>query len=290
MRYKLIALDVDGTILDGNHMIAPETKQAIHQAQTLGVRVTIASGRAFPSAAMIAEEAGITGTPLVAHDGGYVADRHTGEVLFVERLPDDLVSEVAGLLQGLGCDVSLLHESFRVGTQRFPLWQWRFLHPRHWSTVGNLWRELQSYRNIYAPSIPAYLRTNKVNPPKLYIMGTPAAIQQGSALLTEHFSHVLRTTPAGLGAMEVTPLHVSKASGIRVLAEKLGIHMDEVIGVGDNYNDVEMIQQAGLGVAMGNAPADIQALARYVTRTNREHGVAHVIEKFVLDQGQTAAV
>lgn len=87
-------------------------------------------------------------------------------------------------------------------------------------------------------------------------------------------------TASGERNLEILPEGVSKASGLAVLTEKLGIGPEEIVAVGDNYNDAEMLQYAGMGVAMGNAPDDVKRLARYVTDTNDQHGVAAVIRKF----------
>jgi Cof subfamily protein (haloacid dehalogenase superfamily) len=283
-RYKLIALDIDGTILTTRHTIAPETREAVQAALARGVRVTLATGRAFPSARFIAAALGLHGTPLVTHDGAYVADPHTGQVLAEVRIPVPVARQAAIHLQELGLAVNFLYEDIRVSNQRVPLFSWTWLHPRYWAKARHILQESRVYPHRYAPDLAAYLDQSPVAPPKLYVTGQPDQIRRGKAVLEERLGNDLRVTPAGPDAMEVTPRHVSKASGLRVLAQALGIRPEEVIGIGDNYNDAEMIAQAGLGVAMGNAPSDVKRLAKFVTRTNDEHGVAYAIRRFVLEQ------
>ncbi len=285
MTYKLIALDVDGTILTSSHTIAPQTRHAVQRAMAAGVRVTLATGRGFPSALAIARELGLTGTPLVTHDGGYVADPDSRTVVHVERIPADVAREAAILLQGIGLNVNLLHEERRISSQRIPNFRWSGLLPQHWQWLRMTLDEFRSYPSTHAPNLGDYLRANPVAPPKMYITGTEEAIGEGRELLADRLGAVLRTASAGRRAMEVMPCQVSKAAGLRALGAALGIRPEQIIGVGDGYNDVEMISQSGLGVAMGNAPEDVRKLAKFVTRTNDEHGVAHVIEQFVLKKG-----
>jgi Cof subfamily protein (haloacid dehalogenase superfamily) len=280
--YKLVALDIDGTILTSRHTVAPETRQAVQAAMAGGVRVTLATGRAFPSALGIARLLGLHGTPLVTHDGAYVADPVTGEVLHETRVPLAVTREAVGLLQEAGLKINVVHERFLLSNQRIRNFSWKWFHPRRWTSAVNIWREARDYPHVYAPDLVRYLEQNPVEPPKLYIMGTPARLRAGAALLAERLGGALVTLPAGAYAMEVTLAGVSKASGLRVLAGALGIKSEEVVGIGDNYNDVEMIRQSGLGVAMGNAPEDVRQLANVVTRSNDEHGVAYAIERWVL--------
>jgi Cof subfamily protein (haloacid dehalogenase superfamily) len=281
--FKLIALDVDGTILNSRHLIAPETRQAIQAAQARGVRVTLATGRAFPSACMIADKLGLIGTPLVTHDGGYVADRATGAVLRAERMPLAVATAAAGLLQAAGLNVNLLHEQVRVSNQRIPEWDWHWLMPRNFWAAANIGREARVYPHRYARDPAAWLNAHPdMVPPKFYVTGRPDRLRLGRSRLEAELGDHLRAAAAGDVGMEVMPRHVSKAAGVQALSHVLGIAAAEVMCIGDNYNDVEMLQQAGLGVAMGNAPADVQQLAGFVTRSNDEHGVAYAIERFVL--------
>jgi Cof subfamily protein (haloacid dehalogenase superfamily) len=283
-QYKLIALDIDGTILRSDHTIAPQTRAAIHQAMARGVRVTLATGRAFPSALAIARQLGLKGTPLVTHDGAYVADPDSGEVVHVERVDAEVAREAAVLLSGLGLNVSLIHEQVRICNQRIPNFRWGMLLPSGWKSFAGILRENRSYPHVYASDLGQYLQTSPVSPPKLWVTGRPERIAQAHALVAERLGSFLRTAKAGPGGMEVLLRHVSKATGLRALGAALSIRPEEIIGIGDGYNDVEMISQSGLGVAMGNAPEDVRRLAKFVTRTNDEHGVAHAIERFVLEQ------
>lgn len=142
-------------------------------------------------------------------------------------------------------------------------------------------RENSNYPNRCVPDLLSYLTANPVEPPKLWVTGTAAQITEARKRLQTSLNEALRCAPAGTEALEMMLTHTSKAAGLCRLAAKLGIDFSQVIAVGDSDNDVEMIREAGLGVAMGNAPADIRQMAGFVTRTNAEHGVAYVVEKFL---------
>lgn len=281
MDYKLLALDVDGTLLNHRHVIARETKNALAEAMRRGVQVTLATGRGFPSAAGIARQAGIHG-PLVTHDGAYVADPETGEVLSVRRMEMEVVKEAVTLLRQCRLNVNLLHERVRVSNQMFPEWRLSLLLPKQWTLFGALFRETLDYRHSRVPDLLAWLRENPEPPEKMFVTGTPSRLAEGRAILAERLGDKLRTAQAGSTGMEVMQKHVSKATGIQVLADHLGISMDEVIAVGDNFNDLEMLRQAGLGVAMGNAPDEVKRVADWVTAPNDQHGVARVVQRFVV--------
>lgn len=284
MGYKLIALDVDGTILTSRRTIAEPTRRAVQRAMREGLRVTLATGRAFPSALSIARQLGLAGTPLVTHDGAYVADPVTGAVLHHDPIPVQLAAQAAGELQEAGLTVSVLYPDLLVSNTRVRNLSWRLLHPRYWSLVGLLVKEAMVYRHLYGGDLGEYVKRRGDDPPKFYVEGSAGSIRRAYETLSARFDGALRFTPAGSEAMEVTAAGVSKATGLQALSAALGIDPSEVVGIGDNYNDAEMIRTAGLGVAMGNAPEPVRSLARVVTRTNDEHGVAYAIEQYVLDR------
>lgn len=284
MGYKLIALDVDGTILTSRRTIAEPTRQAVLRAMREGVRVTLATGRAFSSALSVARQLGLTGTPLVTHDGAYVADPVTAAVLHRDPIPLKPAAEAAEALQAAGLTVSVLYPDVLLSNTRLRNLSWRLLHPRYWTLVGLLLKEARVYRHQYAGNLARYLEHRGDDPPKFYVEGAAPDIRRALDTVAPRFAGALRFTPAGAEAMEVTAAGVSKATGLRALSAALGIAREEVVCIGDNYNDAEMIRSAGLGVAMGNAPEAVQKLARVVTRTNDEHGVAYAIEQYVLDR------
>ncbi|HEY8347073.1 MAG TPA: Cof-type HAD-IIB family hydrolase [Symbiobacteriaceae bacterium] len=280
--YKLIALDIDGTVLGRHYRVAPETKRVLAQAMARGVRVTLATGRGFPGALPVAREIGAN-APLVTHDGAYVADPATGKVLFERRIELPVVRTAVELLQPLGLFIHLLYPDCVVTNQRFRNIRWSLLLPHNWPGLLSILQENRVYRPVYAADLSRYLQQHPVPVPKIYVSGRAEAIQEGRRRLEAALGEALRCTPAGAEALEVVCRGISKATGLRILAAYLGIGMDEILACGDSHNDLEMLSEVGMGVAMGNAPKDVKRIARFVTLSNLENGVAHAVRRFVLN-------
>ncbi|MGN7469128.1 Cof-type HAD-IIB family hydrolase [Brevibacillus sp. SAFN-007a] len=277
MRYKLLALDVDGTILMSDHSLANVTQQAIRELARRGVYVTLATGRAYPSAKALARQFYLR-TPLVSHDGAYVADPLTDHVLFVSRIPHETAFLVTEILARHELEIMLLHEAYAVTNRS---WRWRELFPHvNRQTVRQLWQDRYPLKIQPTSTLAEYVRTKQVCAPKIFVTGEAGRIAAARRELECASLEKIRVTASGERNLEILPEGVSKASGLAVLSEKLGIDPEEIVAVGDNYNDAEMLQYAGMGVAMGNAPDDVKRLARYVTTSNDQHGVAAVIRKF----------
>ncbi|WP_312109196.1 Cof-type HAD-IIB family hydrolase [Brevibacillus reuszeri] len=277
MNYKLLALDVDGTILMSNHTLSKVTLQAITELTTRGIYVTLATGRAYPSAKTMAKQFQIR-VPLISHDGAYVADPLTDEVLFVKRIPTEVVARITEILVEYGLDVMLLHESYAVTNKS---WKWRDLFPLlNPSTLRQLWKNLYPLKIMASCRVAEYVCEKNVSVPKIFVMGEPERLAAARRELAKAKFKEIRVTASGDHNLEIFPEGISKATGLAVLGDKLDIIPEQMVAVGDNYNDVEMIQFAGMGVAMGNAPDAVKKLARQVTDTNDQHGVAAVIQRF----------
>ncbi|MCR5076787.1 MAG: Cof-type HAD-IIB family hydrolase [Prevotella sp.] len=267
-KYKMIVLDLDGTLTNDKKEITPKTKHALMQAQAAGIRVVLASGRPTYGITALADELELAknGGFILAFNGGKITDCSNGEVLFEQKLDESLVPRLyheainAGMAiltyQGEGIASTeknnkyVLHEAF---INKMPVEQYDdFLH------------------QVVYP----------VN--KCLIVGDPTplrALEQRLSTLLDGRMSVYRS--AGF-FLECVPLGIDKAHSLDRLISSLGILREEIIACGDGYNDQSMIRFAGLGVAMANAPRDIQDTADYITYSNEEDGVAHVVEKFIL--------
>lgn len=270
LRYRLVALDLDGTLLGPNLEVHPEDRKAIAAAQQAGVHVTIATGRAFPPTREFARDLGIT-TPLICHQGGLIQDPETGEVLFEATIPTDLYEEAVALAEAQDLDFSAYagNEIFLRDLRHPPAFyeQW-FALPRR--VVDNL-RELP-----HAPN-------------KFLITATRDEADRIEAAWKAHFNGRLQIVRSHPLFVEGTPLGVSKGDALARLARHLGVPRDAVVAVGDNDNDRSMIRWAGLGVAMATAPEDLQREADVVAPSQAEGGVAWVIRKFVLGEDDRCA-
>lgn len=282
MNYKLLALDLDGTLFTSRGYIAEQSKARIGEAQKQGIMVTLATGRHYPFAKSVARELMID-VPLITHDGGYIAHPQSDEIYFVKRIPYQTVLRIIRLLRPLQIRIMILHEFEALTNQRFG---WRELFARLGQIASlkyYLW-ERYSYQYMPDHEMLAYISSKGLSPPKIFIMGEEGRMKRAKERLEKHFATEIRLTTSGYG-IEILPPGISKGFALQVLGEKLGVDREQIIAAGDNYNDLEMLQYAGLGVAMGNAPEAIREQVDFVTHNNDQDGIAHLIERFILGRG-----
>ncbi|WP_309122708.1 Cof-type HAD-IIB family hydrolase [Paenibacillus sp.] len=241
--YKLLALDMDGTLLNEKSEISGENERWIREAIAQGIVVCFATGRGYPSALPYAEQLGLA-SPMVLVNGGEVW-ASPNELRARHTMP---AAEVAAL---------------REIALRYDTWYWGYSVERVYNR--NEW--------IEDPYGTEWLKFGYYTEDASALASVAEAIKGVGTFETTN-SH-----PCNI---ELNPLGVSKASGLRQVCEMLGIGMHEIVACGDSLNDVAMIREAGLGVAMGNAQDAVKRIADEVTLTNDEDGVAHVIRTFML--------
>lgn len=266
--YKLIAVDLDGTLLTDNLEVAPETVEAVQQAVKAGTIVTIATGRMLASAKQFAKQLEID-VPIIAYQGATIQDLYTEEILYERLISPEISKKVI-----------------------------------EFAKENNV--HLQVYKNdqLYGPVendiLVTYAEKTKVSyfvEPDLFKLAEDgltkaifvdephvlAPLQEELANLLGETAHITKSTPRFL---EVTHPEANKGHALSHLAQSLGIDPSQTIGIGDNFNDKELITTAGLGVAMENAVDELKNLADYTTLSNNDQGVKHVIEKFVLKKNE----
>jgi hydroxymethylpyrimidine pyrophosphatase-like HAD family hydrolase len=270
---RLIALDVDGTLLDPHEEVRPRVRAAIREAIERGCLITLATGRRFAGASHIAEDLGLA-LPLILHGGSVVQDSATGAVIYQDPIEPDAVE---GLLRMLLPDHPVaIYESPAFGGRVFtgpaaldnePL---RLYDQLRGPFVRVTVEELFAIRHVLS------LVTFSRDPGALRALaGRVGALDGASPLLT-------RWTLIDDDALEIFREGCSKASALAHLAAAHGIEMDEVMAIGDGLNDCEILAAVGLGVAMGNACPEARAAARIQVGTNEQDGVAEAIERYVL--------
>jgi 5-amino-6-(5-phospho-D-ribitylamino)uracil phosphatase len=277
---KLLAIDIDGTLLNPQKQITPRTRAAIQAAHAAGVVVTLATARRYRNTTPIAAELEID-IPLVLSDGALIM--RDGGILATQVLKAEVAQEAVELMIRRSIQPTVHHiidgvEETWTGPE----------------TYDNEW--VATYFSIFPESLRRldYAHCCAGQPDPLRVV----------AFAPEDVIHALTPEVAALpcswnftrrgsyGTAELTVMgpSCSKASGVALLAQAFGIEMREVMAIGDNNNDLEMLQAAGWSVAMGQAPEAIQAAANTVTTSNAEDGVALAIEHYVLGMDlQTAS-
>ncbi|MGV3001642.1 sugar-phosphatase [Vibrio sp. E150_018] len=267
--YKLIAIDMDGTLLNSSGKISEHNKQAIAQARQQGVHIVLASGRPLDGMRAALNELGMIQDSdyVISYNGSLVQTVASNTMIRQEILT--------------GKDAKLLNhwaQRLNVFIHAFSLEQGLI------SPQSNPYTNHESEINGITLTERPFETLNDADPILKVMMveeegKLTQSIQQIPAQLYQQFT-IVRSTPFFLEFLNPTS---DKGTGVQALAEYLGIKASEVMAIGDAENDHHMMKYAGLGIAMGNATEATKHIADYVTDTNENNGVAMAIEKFVFN-------
>jgi len=263
--YKLIAIDVDDTLLTDDLIVTEGTKRAMEQAIAQGVTVTLATGRMFASAQKIAKQIELN-VPIITYQGALVKTLLDGKVLYERHVPADAVKKLHAFVEA-----NNLHLQLYVDDELY-------------GAVDN--DKIAAYSkltNIPYKIDPNYERLLERPMHKLLIIDDPAKLDEIAEQLRPLIGDRVHMTKSKAHYLEFMHKEGTKGHALQFLAGHIGCKIEETIAMGDAWNDREMIAAAGLGVAMGNATDALKEIADYVTLTNNDEGVRHVIEKFVLN-------
>jgi len=266
---ELVAIDMDGTLLDPAHRLTQGAKAAIAQARALGVHIVLTSGRPVSGLAPFLAELGIGGDDdyCIACNGGLVRRIGTGENVAEFPLSFDDFLYCEQVARDIGVHFQAL-DGQRLYTPNQDISRYTVIDS-HLSHVPLSYRRVEDMDRSMS-----FIKLMMIDEPEVL----DAAIAHLPAELTERFA-VLKSAPFFL---EVFDRRAGKGPSLQKLAEHLGIDRANVMAIGDQENDLTMLQFAGTSVAMGNAIDAVKAAARFETTTNAEEGVARAIETYVL--------
>jgi Cof subfamily protein (haloacid dehalogenase superfamily) len=269
---KLLVLDIDGTIAGKSNQVSSRVKEAVKAAQAKGVRVGIATGRMYKSTLRFHREIGAD-VPIMAYQGAWIQDPTTGTIHRHLPVPIETAREL----------IDYFEQPHLIDRLSVHVYRDDCLYVRKIDADTELYI---GRSGIDVTPIPDLRSALIDRPTKILAMSEDIAlIQQLLGDLRQRYSpaelHVTTSVPIFL---ETTQAGVNKGAAIDYVAtELLGITAANVLAIGDNYNDVEMLGFAGIGVAMGNAPTDVQAVADWVAPHIDADGAAVAIEKFILN-------
>ncbi len=281
---------MDDTLLAPDLTIPPRSRRSLQKAAGKGVLVTLATGRMFRSVLPYARELGIT-APLIAYNGALIQHPRTGEIFFHEQIPFEHAKRVAAVCRENDLHLNVyINDILYVERLRPEAEYYRKISGVEPEVVGDLVEFLQNMEKAGSSTAggsngaghPDQAPGGGLSPTKLLVIVAPEASEKWLSFFRGQFPEILHVTGSKLEFVEMMVEGVSKGRALALLAGRLGIEPAEVMAIGDGYNDLEMLQFAGVSVAMGNAPAVLKARASYVTRPNTEEGVAEAIERFVL--------
>ncbi|MCL2396468.1 MAG: Cof-type HAD-IIB family hydrolase [Defluviitaleaceae bacterium] len=273
--YKLIACDMDGTLLDDSFTLSQIDKDAITKARDAGIIFTLCSGRSYKSLRVFAQELGIItrGSYIIGFNGGIIYDPYDGVVVRKDDLPKDVAVEIVKLYKAAALDMEIV---IYLDGERV-LFEKNAVYAHKYQRISNVdWLETTDI-------VSAARELESIA--KIIFIGENSTLKTFEKELEDAFGRDVGICFSAEYLLEAGPKGRSKGDGIMWLCQKLGINPAEVIAIGDNYNDISMIKQAGLGVAVANAVDAAKEVADYVTARDCSNGaVAEVIEKFVLQQ------
>jgi len=277
MKYKLIASDMDGTLVNSKSELTERTKSAIIKAVEAGVYFVTATGRPF-SNVQIVNNLFDKDMPFIVFNGA-AAYMGKSEKLLFERF----------------LDFPLAKEAFDIGQEK-GIAQIVWTGPRLWANrrceETNRYQNLCEGLDMSIVTDLALIKTVRWEPPpvkdevkgfsKVLWIDHPNTIKKLSVEMCAHFGDRLKCVSSMAHFLEFVSRDAGKGTALAEIGKLLNIDKSEMIAIGDGYNDVCMLEYAGLGVAMENAPEDIKAKCDHITSSNDKDGVAEVIEQFIL--------
>lgn len=287
--YKLVAIDLDGTMLNQYGIVTENTKNKIKQTIQKGIDVIIASGRPIDSIQSIAKEVG-SKNYFIAGNGALIYDIQKDEIIYDKFLPKGKVLEIIKICEENSISYNVYTDQTILATalQYNVLYYQKENLKKEESKQTKISIVKDMYDYVKNKKEEKFLKITICDDNKMVFQAIMRKLGKIEGIEVLEVSHMSRKTiKQGTEEItmeyyytEITVKNVDKWEALTYLMEKLNIKKEEVIAIGDNINDKKMIQEAGLGVAMEGSTPVITQIADYVTSSNNEEGVAKVLEKF----------
>ncbi|MCX7796717.1 MAG: Cof-type HAD-IIB family hydrolase [bacterium] len=264
MEVKLIAVDIDGTLITPDKRITPRVRDILRYVENKGIMVSLVTGRLYPTCKKYALELGLSG-PCVIYQGAMIIDHKTDKVLHELRIPKDKALEIVRYSRENNLSLNVYMDQFTFYTEK----------PNRYSILDAQLNEveLQVVKNLEDIITDDPLKLMFVEDPK-----TISKLEEIFSSLDEEIT-ALTSLPQFL---EIVNKNATKADALKWIADRFNIKREEIMAIGDSHNDIPMIEWAGIGVAMGNADEKVKNSADFITLSNTEDGVAYAIELLII--------
>lgn len=268
--YQILVLDLDGTLTNSKKEITKPTLEALLDIQQQGKKVVLASGRPTQGVIPLAKELHLSdyGGYILSFNGGRITDCRSGQIIYNRILPADVYHptfELAKKYAEQGLDILTYNDENIISG----------ICPNQYSELESRINHMEIKR---VENFPDYINF-PVN--KFLGTGSPEIITKLKDELSAHFRSYLNLYCSDPFFLEIMPQSIDKAHSLQKLLNSIGLTSNEMICCGDGYNDITMIESAGLGVAMANAQPLVLEKADYITKSNDEDGILHVINQFM---------
>ncbi|MGR4065160.1 MAG: Cof-type HAD-IIB family hydrolase [Vulcanimicrobiaceae bacterium] len=261
---RLVAFDLDGTLVGRGTGVRERVRAAVERMLAAGVRGCVVTGRMYKAALPLVRELRLDGA-VICYQGAAVVDSSTDEVLRDVPLGSREVAELATLFAG-----DPLHLQFYRNDNYYCEARSRF---------SDLYAEITGVQPIVVDSLAATFADSPAT--KAVVVADVPEAERQERRLAEHFGSRAYVTRSYPEFVEVLNRDVDKGEALRFVAARYGISMSDVLAIGDSWNDVPLLQSAGIGVAMGSAPSELLAVAAAVVAPVENDGVAEALEKYV---------
>jgi len=275
--YKMICIDIDGTLIRPDHTLSVETIKAIRRARDKGVMIVLSTGRMYKSARLYADELELD-FPIISANGSYVKDKATNEIYYEKNLSKNDLNFIMEVLDKYGVKINFYNNDTMYISE----------HRDYVTRYEALSKTLPPEKRIQIKYI------TDVYPMNDFIEEFGGYIQKGIVFPHERIissirnevaeNKLLKVVSSGDDNIEFTSHLADKGLGVLALAKVKNIKPSEIICIGDSENDLSMLKVAGLAVAMGNAIPEVKEAAEYITDTNVNDGVAKMINKFIFGE------
>lgn len=268
MDYKLIALDIDGTLTNSKKEITPRTRYALIEAQKQGKKIILASGRHPVGIYPIAKDLLLNRYDgfIMAFNGGKIINCTTGETVVSKLFPLEYLSDIVNVLKDSNITVNTYDDK-------------RIISDSKVNDYSYVERDILKTEMVV---VDDFVSAVKFNINKILLAGEPYELDRYQAILSKRYDGLLDIYKSAPYFLEIMPFGVTKGSMLPLLLQKLGVKREELAAFGDNYNDMTMIGYAGFGVAMSNGESDVKKISDYVCESNDDDGIAKTFEKYIL--------
>ncbi len=267
MAYKVLVLDIDGTVTNSKKEITKKTKEAILNIQKKGIIVVLASGRPTAGIKALAQKLNLAeyGGYILSYNGANIIQCETGKSIYQQVLPKDIIGDLyeAAITNSVGI-ISYEGDDVIAGTE-----------------IDEYMIKEANLNQIQIRKVDNFSEYITFDVSKCLMTAPGDYLATVELKMNEQFGHILNIFRSEPYFLEIMPQNIDKAYSLSKLLEHLGLTKEQMICCGDGYNDLTMIQYAGLGVAMANAQEVVKNAADYITLSNDEDGIVHIIEKFI---------
>lgn len=265
MKYKMLVLDMDDTLLTDDHTISNENKEMLSKAQELGIYVILASGRPTPAMTSYAKELQLDNSYMISYNGAVITDLKEGKVIFEQTLTQEQIHDLY--------DYSLKSKTHII----------TYLDGKIVSETDSEYIEIEkNITGLEHNKVLSFKDEVKSAAVKCILLEEPGYLKQVEEDLKIAMPH-LSVSMSKPFFLEVAQNGIDKGASIKILAEKLNILQSEIIAVGNAGNDLTMIEYAGLGVWVDNVTPELRDKGDVIVASNNNHGVAEVVRRFILN-------